>query len=166
MRLSPVPVPCGVAGFVLDSPSAPLPSAGSPQCSRPRQQPGALFHTPGSPGGFAISSSVLAGLEASSCPPSPHPPPQPQAYVFLPQSKPFHLISHCLQKASLPWVPGKPTSIQFLGSVWAQAEYSRNSTKNRLEASLEGFLEEVALELGLKGLSGELAGGPQLGKMT
>lgn len=153
--------------FCPGQPFRPLPSAGSPQGSRPGQQPGALFPTPKSPGGVALSSSVLAGLEASSSPPSLHPPhPGPKHLLSFRKVNLSILFPIASRKPTFPRVPGKPTSIRFLRSVWARAEYSRNSTKNRLEASLEGFLEEVALELGLKELSGELAGSSQLEKMT
>ena len=79
-RPSPMPVLFGVAAFILGGPSAPLPSAGSPQGSRPRQQSGALFPCRTFSGGFAISLSVVAGLEAPLIP-------------SLPAAGPKHLVS-------------------------------------------------------------------------
>lgn len=116
LGLSPVPVLCGAAGLVLVSPSAPLPSAGSLQGSRPRQQPGARFPSE-SPWGICYYLICLSWTR------SPLISPSPPSICFPAQSKPFRPVSHCLQKAGLPWVPGTPSvrsPVLPTYSFWAQ----------------------------------------------
>lgn len=92
----------------------------------------------------------------------PRPSP-PRTSLFLQQSKPFLSCSCCLQKPGLPRAPlhASPGSLGtwFLGSnigpdqgwINGSGGGTLEAQWGRLEASREGSLEEVAVELGLEG---------------